>query len=118
MPPKSPSGSPTSAIGRPGTSGTELNLRIDRQKAQSSYQRAQEAEQAYRAKRRATYARKDIKAAKEHFAAAGISFKQGCACAWSALRAGPAIVKEKQVKRREEGLEKKRSVAEAVGFYL
>ncbi|KAI9049916.1 hypothetical protein LZ554_006063 [Drepanopeziza brunnea f. sp. 'monogermtubi'] len=105
--------SPTPATGRPGTSGTELNLRSDRQKAQTSYQRAAQAEQAYRAKRRATYARKDIKSAGEHFSASATSFREGCKCAWSAVLAGPAVVKEKQVKRREEGAEKKRNVAEA-----
>lgn len=51
--------------GRPGTSGTELGLRANREKAASALERAQRAEAAYRAKRRATYARKDYQAAKE-----------------------------------------------------
>ncbi|CZT44093.1 uncharacterized protein RSE6_04218 [Rhynchosporium secalis] len=108
--------SPSSASGRPGTSGTELNLRSDRQKAQTSYQRAAEAEQAYRAKRRATYARKDMTAAKEHFKVAGTSIKEGTKCVISAVRAGPAILKEKQVKMREESKQKKKENAEAVSF--
>ncbi|PBP21318.1 hypothetical protein BUE80_DR007912 [Diplocarpon rosae] len=108
-----PPTSSSPASDRPGTSGTELNLRNDRQKAQTSYQRAAKAEQEYRAKRRATYARKDIKSAKEHFTVSATSFKEGCVCAWSAIKAGPAVVKEKQVKMREEHAEKRKSVAEA-----
>ncbi|KAK2625633.1 hypothetical protein QTJ16_004945 [Diplocarpon rosae] len=111
-----PPTSSSPASDRPGTSGTELNLRNDRQKAQTSYQRAAKAEQEYRAKRRATYARKDIKSAKEHFTVSATSFKEGCVCAWSAIKAGPAVVKEKQVKMREEHAEKRKSVAEAVGL--
>ncbi|CAL3972542.1 hypothetical protein PZA11_004366 [Diplocarpon coronariae] len=104
---------PSPASGRPDTSATELNLRNDRQKAQTSYQRAAQAEQDYRAKRRATFARKDIKSAKEHLTVSATSFKEACACAWSAIKAGPAVVKEKQVKMREDNAEKRRSVAEA-----
>ena len=63
--------------GRPGTSGTELGLRANREKASSAFERAQRAEASYRAKRRATYARKDYQAAKEHFKNAGKSFTQG-----------------------------------------
>lgn len=37
---------------------------------------------------------------------------------WSAVRAGPAIVKEKQVKMREEGKMKKRETAEAVSVFF
>lgn len=62
---------------RPGTSGTELGLRANREKASSAYQRAQRAEAAYRAKRRATYARKDYEAAKEHFKNAAKNLKEG-----------------------------------------
>lgn len=63
--------------GRPGTSGTELGLRANREKASTALERAQRAEAAYRAKRRATYARKDYQAAKEHFKNAGKSIKAG-----------------------------------------
>jgi len=36
---------------------------------------------------------------------------------WSAVRAGPAIIKEKQVKMREEQKMKKRETAEAVSIF-
>lgn len=70
--PRSPS-----TNGRPGTSGTELGLRADRENASSALERAQRAEAAYRAKRRATYARRDYQAAKEHFKNAGKSLIAG-----------------------------------------
>lgn len=91
-----------------------MNLRTNRQKATSALARAQNAETAYRAKRRATYARKDIAAAKEHFKASFVNLKDGGKCVWSAIRAGPAVIREKQVKRREDGQAKKRSLAAAV----
>ncbi len=64
---------------RPGTSGTELNLRANRQKASTALQRAQRAEQAYRAHRQATLARQDAAAAREHFKMVGVSLKDGVA---------------------------------------
>jgi hypothetical protein len=51
---------PPNLSGCPGTSGTWLGLRSNREKACSAFQRDQRAEQAYRAKRRARYARKDL----------------------------------------------------------
>jgi hypothetical protein len=97
-----------SPSGRPGTSGTELGLRANREKASSAFQRAQRAEQAYRAKRRAQYARKDIQAAKEHLKNAGVSFKAGLVCGWQAVRAGPAVIREKREQQREKAEVKKR----------
>lgn len=63
--------------GRPGTSSTEMGLRGEKEKAKSALERAQRAEASYRAKRRATYARKDYQAAKGHFKNARTSFKTG-----------------------------------------
>jgi hypothetical protein len=117
LPPKDikPSRSPT----RPGTSGTELNLRTNLKKAQTSYQRAQRAEQAYRAKRQARNARKDISAAKEHLELArgqmggvGKSLKLSVVYGWKAVKAGPAVWREKREGMREEGERKKMEKAE------
>jgi len=116
LPPKDikPSRSPT----RPGTSGTELNLRTNLKKAQTSYQRAQRAEQAYRAKRQARNARKDISAAKEHLELArgqmggvGKSLKLSVVYGWKAVKAGPAVWREKREGMRE-GERKKMEKAE------
>jgi hypothetical protein len=109
---------PGAPSGRPGTSGTELNLRVNRQKAQTSYQRAQRAEQAYRAKRRATNARKDIQNAKDHFKTAGTSLKNGTMCAWAAVRAGPAVLREMREKQKKEKEEKEALKAEEVRFSI
>jgi hypothetical protein len=52
---------PTANMGtkRPGTSGTELGLRAEKNKASAAYQRAQRAEAAYRAKRQARNAKQE-----------------------------------------------------------
>jgi hypothetical protein len=112
--------------GRPGTSGTELGLRANREKASSAFQRAQRAEQQYRAKRRATYAKNDIETAKEHFKNSWVSFKAGMVYSWHVMRAGPAVIsegarvkrdaqKEKgEAKRREKAAEKKKKLEEAI----
>jgi len=107
-----PKDKPLPPNGRPGTSGTELGLRANREKASSAFQRAQRAEQAYRAKRRATYAKNDIKA--------------GMVYSLQVVRAGPAVFSEgvrvkrnaqkqkREAKRREKAAEKKRKLEEAI----
>lgn len=121
-----PKDKPLPPNGRPGTSGTELGLRANREKASSAFQRAQRAEQAYRAKRRATYAKNDIKAAKEHFKNSWVIFKAGMVYSLQVVRAGPAVFSEgvrvkrdaqkqkREAKRREKAAEKKRKLEEAI----
>jgi Tfp pilus assembly protein PilE len=101
--------------GRPGTSGTELGLRANREKASSAFQRAQRAEQQYRAKRRATYAKNDIEKAKEHFKNSWVSFKAGTVYSWHVMRAGPAVISEgARVKMDAQAAEKKKKLEEAI----
>jgi len=121
-----PKDKPLPPNGRPGTSGTELGLRANREKASSAFQRAQRAEQQYRAKRRATYAKNDIKTAREHFKNSWVSFKAGMVYSWHVVRAGPAVFsegarvkrdaqKQKQdAKKREQAAAKKRKLEEAI----
>lgn len=121
-----PKDKPLPPNGRPGTSGTELGLRADREKASSAFQRAQRAEQQYRAKRRATYAKNDIKTAKEHFKNSWTSFKAGMVYSWHVVRAGPAVFSEgarvkrnaqkqkSEAKKREKAAEKKKKLEEAI----
>ena len=88
---------------RPGTSGTELGLRANRQKASTAYERAQRAEQAYRAQRRATYAKNDLNTAKEHYSTAWTSFKAATLYSWHVFKAGPAVLQEgARVKRTKQ----------------
>ncbi|RDL39018.1 uncharacterized protein BP5553_03358 [Venustampulla echinocandica] len=70
---------------RPGTSGTELVLRADRVEASTAFQRAQRAEQEYRARRQATIARSDAKAAKVHLGEAGKQFRAGVCSSFIAI---------------------------------
>jgi hypothetical protein len=105
---------------RPGTSGTELGLRANREKASTAFQRAQRAEQVYRAKRKATGARKDASSAKEHFKEGFKHLKLGFKCAIRVGTAAPAVLREKQeekrakseIKKREQVEEKKRKLEE------
>jgi len=107
---------------RPGTSGTELILRSDCQKASTAFERAQRAEQKYRAHRQATNARKDIEELRAHFKSSKDHFKKGVALTWSAIKAIPAIIAEKQVndrekmeaKKREKVAEKKKKLEEKI----
>ena len=113
---------PDPSTARPGTSGTELNLRANRQKASAQFQRAARAEQAYRARRQATNARKDVQAAKAYFRESATQLKLGVKCSVRAMRAIPAVVREKregrrekaEVKKREKAAEKKRKWEEKV----
>lgn len=103
---------PDPATARPGTSGTELNLRANRERASTAFQRAQRAEQAYRAKRQAMNARKDLSSSKEHFKEGFKHLKLGIACAFRVVKAVPAVVREKQEGRREKWEVKEREKAE------
>jgi len=110
------------ATGRPGTSGTELNLRANREKASTAFQRAQRAEQAYRARRQAANARRDVQAAKEHFSEGSKQLKLGMGCAVRVVKAIPAVFREKregrrekaEVRKRERSAEKKRVLQEKI----
>ena len=96
---------------RPSTSGTELNLRANRQKASAQFQRAARAEQAYRARRQATNARKDVQAAKAYFRESANQLKLGVGCSIRAMKAIPAVVREKREERRERAEVRKREKA-------
>ncbi|KAH8687842.1 hypothetical protein BGZ60DRAFT_559073 [Tricladium varicosporioides] len=87
---------------RPGTSGTELNLRTHRVEAATAFQRAQRAEQEYRARRQATLARSDINTAKSSFSEAGKHLKAGCFASIGAIRLMPAVFREKKATFREK----------------
>jgi len=100
---------PTAA--RPGTSGTELNLRSDRQKASTAYQRAHRAEQAYRARRQATAARADWASAKEHTGQVKTHFWQAIKSAIGGVKAIPAVLRERRESQRQLEDVKKRERA-------
>lgn len=111
---------PITPTKRPGTSGTELGLRANREKASNAFQRAAKAEQAYRAKRQAHAARQDLTEGKQHLREGWKHLKEGMACYGRAVKAVPSVLRErrngvrdkKMVKRQEEA-EKKRKKLEA-----
>lgn len=105
---------------RPGTSGTELNLRMERTKAQTSYQRAQRAEAAYRAKRQARNARTDIAAAKSHTRETFKHLGLALGSSWRVFKGVPGVIKEKdenmkaklEVRKKEKAAEDKKRLEE------
>ena len=110
---------PITPTKRPGTSGTELGLRANREKASTAFQRAAKAEQAYRAKRQAHAARQDVAEGKQHLTDGLKHLKEGLACYGRAAKAVPSILRErrngvrdKQMVKRAEEAEKKRKKLE------
>lgn len=92
---------------RPGTSGTENALMAQTHIASQNYQKAHRAETTYRAKKRATAARRDFKSAREHFGEAASHFKQGLRLTFSATKSAPYIFGEKREQGRLKASEKK-----------
>lgn len=92
---------------RPGTSGTEALLVTNRREAAQHYQKAQRAEHSYRAKKRATAARRDYHDAKGHFKESARHFKTGAKMMFGAIKCFPYIFGEKNEERR-----KKKTMAE------
>jgi len=112
-------GEPIGPTKRPGTSGTELGLRANREKASNAFQRAAKAEQAYRAKRQAHAAREDVTEGKLLIKLGMKKLKEGVACYGRAVKAVPSILRErrngvrdKKMAKREEEAEKKRKKLE------
>ena len=100
---------PLPADPRPGTSGTELNLRSKRKAASAEYQRTKKAEADYRAHRLAIAARKDWSDARAHFATSGKGVTDGLKCIGRILKAVPAVVKEKSEGMKEKETEKNKA---------
>jgi hypothetical protein len=93
-------------IPRPGTSGTEA-LRWNRKQASNAFQRAQRAEQAYLARKRATAARDGLVECREHFKESRKHFAAGTMLFWRWMTALPSMGREKRESWRE-GKELKR----------
>ena len=81
------------ATARPGTSGTELVLVTKTKEASATYKRAQQAEQAYKSKKRAEGAKQHRKNVQIHFKQSAHHFKEGVKAVWLSIAAVPAIVK-------------------------
>ncbi|KAF7560608.1 hypothetical protein G7046_g3533 [Stylonectria norvegica] len=96
---------------RPGTSGTEVLLVTNRRQASVRYQKAQRAEKAYRAKKRATAARHDFRDARGHFKESARHFKDGVKTVFVVVKSVPYIFGEKREERRIQADEKNKARA-------
>lgn len=85
---------------RPGTSGTEMLLVSNRREASKQLQKAQKAEQTYKAKKRASAARKDFQSARQHFKESAQHFKAGFAMIISSIKSLPYMYSDKMEDRR------------------
>lgn len=93
---------------RPGTAGTEMLLKTNRRQASERFHKAQRAEKAYRAKKRATAARQDFKDARGHFKESLKHFKEGIKMTVGVVKSVPYIYGEKREMRRADADQKKK----------
>ena len=101
---------------RPGTSGTEAGLVVNRRQASENFQRAQRAERACKAKKRSATGRANYKEAKAHFRESGSHLKQGVQLMMGVVKSVPYVFNERRerlqvktdAKRRQRALEQKK----------
>ncbi|RKF56604.1 hypothetical protein OnM2_080037 [Erysiphe neolycopersici] len=87
---------------RPDTSGTQLNLRANREKASSAFKISREQERIYITKRQAGFGKQEAVKAKEHLQTAQKNLYAGVTCTWHAAANLPAIIKEKRVDQKQQ----------------
>lgn len=105
---------------RPGSSATEVLLSTKTREASANFKRAQQAEQAYRFKKRAAGAKEKRKSILVHFRQSGHHFKEGVKAIISSVAAIPAIMKASRherkgkadAKKRERDMEKRKKLDE------
>lgn len=108
VPVLSPAESIPPPLARPGTSGTENLLMTNRRQASQQFQKAQRAERAYRAKKRATAARQGFNDARGHFSESLSHFKQGVKMLFRVVKSVPYIYGEKREQQRREADQKRK----------
>ncbi|KAI0011016.1 hypothetical protein F4779DRAFT_638079 [Xylariaceae sp. FL0662B] len=96
---------------RPGTAGTENMLMMNRRQASEQLAKAQRAEQAYKAKKRAAAARAGYAETKMHFREALAHLRGGARGLVALVRAAPYLACEKREQWRRKGDAKKRARA-------
>lgn len=85
---------------RPGTSGTEMFLTSNRLEASKQFEKAQKAEQTYRAKKRATAARTGFQSAKRHFKESGRHLKAAITMTFASIKSLPYMLSDRKEERR------------------
>jgi hypothetical protein len=106
--------------GTAGTTGTEAFLTTNRRQASHNFQRAQRAERAYRARKRAGAARDGYREAGSHFKESGRQFWLGVRKTFGVVKSIPYVLGEKkeqrrkgaEVKRKEKAMKKKAELEE------
>lgn len=105
---------------RLGTTGTELDLVSKTREASANYKRAQQAEKAYKFKKRAAGAKEKRRSIFAHFKQSAHHFKEGVKAIFSSIGAIPAIMQASKydrqakadVKKRERDIEKRKKLDE------
>jgi hypothetical protein len=105
---------------RPGSSATEVLLSSKTREASAYYKRAQQAEQAYRYKKRAAGAKERRQSILVHFKQSAHHFTEGVKAVLSTIAAIPAVMKadrhdrkaKSEAKKRERDLEKRKKLDE------
>lgn len=93
---------------RPGTSGTEMLLVNNRQRASVRLRDAQRKERAYKTKKRSTQARANWGQAKQHFSEGLAHNANGLRLTWRVVSSVGYLVRAKNDKLKAEGEEKRR----------
>ncbi|KAI6249875.1 hypothetical protein HI914_01398 [Erysiphe necator] len=107
VPPPIPS-QKKSCSARPATSGTQLNLRANREKASCAFKISREQERIYITKRQAGFGKQEAQKAKEHLQSAQKNLYAGVTCTWHAAANLPAILKEKRVDQKQQRILKQK----------
>ncbi|KAG8166745.1 hypothetical protein KVR01_002434 [Diaporthe batatas] len=109
QPPSSDSGAAGAAEPqRPGTSGTEMLLVNNRQRASVRLRDAQRKERAYKTKKRSTQARANWGAAKQHFKEGFAHNTNGLKLTWRVVSSVGYLFRAKNDKLKAEAEEKRR----------
>ncbi|POS77189.1 hypothetical protein DHEL01_v204411 [Diaporthe helianthi] len=93
---------------RPGTSGTEMLLVNNRQRASVRLRDAQRKERAYKTKKRSTQARANWGAAKQHFREGFAHHANGFRLTWRVVSSVGYLLRAKNDKFKAEGEERRR----------
>ena len=92
---------------RPGTSGTEDLLVTNRRRASQVYQQSLQAEKAYKAKKRASYARRDFQSARGHYREGFHHLKEAIKMTFNFARFSPYIFSEKKHQYRQHSVKRR-----------
>jgi len=104
---------PTTEVAqRPGTAGTEVFLMANTRRASDRFKQAQQAEKAYRAKKRSTVARANLDSAKAHYRDSYDHLRSALRLSLTVIRMSPFLLTERSEEHQLKSDEKKRRRAQ------